>query len=148
MGLIPAILRRNRAKPRKGRASHAASPDAALADAPAPNAPLAPNAQYRDDPAAFVAHALPNAGIPYPKQLEMLDLAAKKRKISIVGCNGSGKDWTLARIILWWLETRPQAVVVVLAPTKRQMVEILWRQLAVAVANASVPLSGKLTRDR
>ena len=146
MSLIPAILRRNRAKPRKARASNAASPHAAHADAPAPNA--VPLAQFRDDPAAFVAHALPNAGKPYPKQLEMLNLAAKKRKISIVGCNGSGKDWTLARIILWWLETRPQAVVVVLAPTKRQMVEILWRQLAVAVANASVPLSGKLTRDR
>ena len=146
MSLIPAILRRNRAKPRKARAPRAAPLDAAHADGAAEQA--VPLAQFRDDPAAFVAHALPNAGKPYPKQLEMLNLAAKKRKISIVGCNGSGKDWTLARIILWWLETRPQAVVVVLAPTKRQMVEILWRQLAVAVANASVPLSGKLTRDR
>ncbi len=149
MSLIPAILRRHRAKPDEGRdaARVRASRDrhSRVGGNPAPNAPLA---QYRDDPAAFVAHALPNAGKPYPKQLEMLDLAAKKRKISIVGCNGSGKDWTLARIILWWLETRPQAVVVVLAPTKRQMVEILWRQLAVAVANASIPLSGKLTRDR
>ncbi len=141
MSLIPAILRRNRAKPRKAASPRAAPP----ASAQEREIPLA---QFRDDPAAFVAHALPNAGKPYPKQLEMLNLAANKRKISIVGCNGSGKDWTLARIILWWLETRPQAVVVVLAPTKRQMVEILWRQLAVAVANASVPLSGKLTRDR
>ncbi len=149
MSLIPAILRRNRAKPRKARAPRAASQDAAHAAPPASAQEREiPLAQFRDDPAAFVAHALPNAGKPYPKQLEMLNLAAKKRKISIVGCNGSGKDWTLARIILWWLETRPQAVVVVLAPTKRQMVEILWRQLAVAVANASVPLSGKLTRDR
>ncbi len=160
MSLIPAILRRNRAKPPKARAPRAAPQDAARAGGaprdrhsreggnPAPDGAAVPLAQYRDDPAAFVAHALPNAGKPYPKQLEMLNLAANKRKISIVGCNGSGKDWTLARIILWWLETRPQAVVVVLAPTKRQMVEILWRQLAVAVANASVPLSGKLTRDR
>ena len=107
-----------------------------------------PLARFRDDPVAFVAHALPNAGTPYPKQLEMMRLAADHRQVSVVGCNGSGKDWTLARLILWWIETRPQAIVVVLAPTKRQMVEILWRQLAVAVNQASIPLSGKLTRNR
>ena len=25
------------------------------------------------------------------------------RRISVVGCNGSGKDWTTARIVLWWV---------------------------------------------
>ena len=107
-----------------------------------------PLERFRDDPIAFVAHALPNAGTPYPKQVEMLNLAANERKISIVGCNGSGKDWTLARIILWWIETRPQAKVVVIAPTQRQIEHILWPEMASAVAQASVPLSGKLTQSR
>ena len=105
-------------------------------------------AQFRDDPAGFIAHALPNAGTPYPKQIEMLDLVANHRRISIVGCNGSGKDWAAARIILWWLETRPAAKVVVLAPTQRQIEYILWPEIATAVANADVPLSGKLTKSR
>ena len=131
-------------KPPKGRGA----PRRASQDTTAPAEHAIPLERFRDDPVAFVAHALPNAGKPYPKQVEMLNLAANERKVSVVGCNGSGKDWTLARIILWWIETRPAAVVVVLATTKRQMVEILWRQLAIAVANASVPLSGKLTRDR
>ena len=105
-------------------------------------------AQFRDDPAGFIAHALPNAGTPYPKQIEMLDLVANHRRISVVGCNGSGKDWAAARIILWWLETRPAAKVVVLAPTQRQIEYILWPEIATAVANADIPLSGKLTKSR
>ena len=105
-------------------------------------------AQFRDDPAGFIAHVLPNAGAPYPKQIEMLDLVANHRRISVVGCNGSGKDWAAARIILWWLETRPAAKVVVLAPTQRQIEYILWPEIATAVANADVPLSGKLTKSR
>ena len=157
MRLFRNILLRS-AKPPKGRAAQLRGPQDTTAPTsfPRKREPIGaphgesgnPLARFRDDPVAFVAHALPDAGQPYPKQLEMMRLAAKECRLSVVGCNGSGKDWTLARLILWWVETRPQAIVVVLAPTKRQMVEILWRQLAIAVANASIPLSGKLTRDR
>ncbi len=105
-------------------------------------------ARFRDDPAAFVAHALPNAGAPYPKQTEMMRLAANERRVSVVGCNASGKDWTLARLILWWVETRPRAKVVVIAPTQRQIERILWPELASAIAQASIELSGKLTQSR
>ena len=124
------------AKPRKGR--RAARRVAVSKDL----------ARFRDDPVAFVAHALPNAGDPYPKQTEMMRLAAKERRLSVVGCNGSGKDWTLARLILWWVETRPRAKVVVIAPTQRQIERILWPEMASAVAQADVPLSGKLTQSR
>ena len=110
--------------------------------------PRMPLAQFRDDPAAFVERVLPNAGKPYPKQTEMLNLVAKQRRISVVGCHASGKDWVTARVILWWLETRPKAKVVVIAPTQRQMEQILWQELASAIANADVELSGKLTRSR
>ena len=110
--------------------------------------PRVPLAQYRDDPVAFVERVLPNAGKPYPKQTEMLNLVAKQRRISVVGCHASGKDWVTARVILWWLETRPKAKVVVIAPTQRQMEQILWQELASAIASADVELSGKLTRSR
>ena len=133
MSLIPAILRRHRAKPDKGRGADRVR---------------APLSQFRDDPVAFIAHALPNAGTPYPKQLEMLNLVATERRISVVGCNGAGKDWVAARVILWWLETRPAAKVVVISPTQRQIEHILWPELATAIANADIPLSGKLTQSR
>ena len=133
MSLIPAILRRHRAKPDKGRGAARVR---------------APLSQFRDDPVGFIAHALPNAGAPYPKQLEMLELVANHRRVSVVGCNGAGKDWVAARVILWWLETRPKAKVVVISPTQRQIEHILWPELATAIANADVPLSGKLTQSR
>ena len=78
----------------------------------------------------------------------MMRLAANERRVSVVGCNASGKDWTLARLILWWVETRPRAKVVVIAPTQRQIERILWPEMASAVAQASVELSGKLTQSR
>ena len=144
------------AKPPKGRAA----PRRARAQRPNYPLPLGegqgeggqregnPLARFRDDPVAFVAHALPNAGTPYPKQTEMMRLAANERRVSVVGCNASGKDWTLARLILWWVETRPRAKVVVIAPTQRQIERILWPELASAIAQASIELSGKLTQSR
>ena len=153
MSLIAKLFNRSQrdAKPRRGRdATRCAScghqpprPDRERGKDATPAL-----AQFRDDPAGFIAHALPNAGAPYPKQIEMLDLVANHRRVSIVGCNGSGKDWAAARIILWWLETRPAAKVVVLAPTQRQIEYILWPEIATAVANADIPLSGKLTKSR
>ena len=143
MSLIPTFLRRSRAKPDEGRAPHAHAHGGAAAERV-----RAPLTQFRDDPIGFIAHALPNAGKPYPKQVEMLNLVAKERRVSVVGCNGAGKDWVEARVILWWLETRPQAKVVVIAPTQRQIERILWPEIASAIANADIPLSGKLTQSR
>ena len=40
---------------------------------------------------------------PYYKQEEILRAVPKSRRVSVVGCNGSGKDWAAARVVLWWL---------------------------------------------
>ena len=155
MSLIAKLFNRHqrdaRPKPSEGRGAQRCA--SCGAQPPRPDRQRGKNAtpalaQFRDDPAAFIQHVLPNAGQPYAKQIEMLDLVANHRRISIVGCNGSGKDWAAARIILWWLETRPAAKVVVLAPTQRQIEYILWPEIATAVANADIPLSGKLTKSR
>ena len=104
--------------------------------------------QYRDDPAGFVENVLGAAGEPYSKQREMLKAVAGTRRVSVVGANGCGKGWALARIILWWLETRAQAKVVVLSSTNRQVREVLWQELAVVCDAAGDALSGKLTKGR
>ena len=110
--------------------------------------PHIPLARYRDDPVAFVRDVLPDSGEPYEKQRETLELLAQERKTSVVGCYASGKDWTAARAILWWLETRAHAKVVVTGPTQRQIEEIVWREMRIAYKSASVPLSGKMLRNR
>ena len=126
------------AKPRKGRARAAARPVAVSENL----------AQYRDDPVGFILDVLPDAGLPYAKQREMLELLVHNRRVSVVGCYASGKDWAAARAVLWWLETRPHAKVVVTGPTQRQVREIVWREMRIARKAASAPLAGKILRDR
>ncbi|MCE2469682.1 MAG: hypothetical protein J4F32_04075 [Dehalococcoidia bacterium] len=105
-------------------------------------------ADYRDDPVAFVREVLPEAGVPYPKQAEMMRLAVSNRRVSVVGCNGSGKDWAVARLVLWWVETRTEAKAVVTGPTQRQVDEVVWREMRLAYAMAGHALSGRMQRSR
>ncbi len=100
---------------------------------------------YRDDPLGFVKDILAGSGTPYAKQEELLNaLVTDKRRVSVVGCNSSGKDWAAARAILWWIETRPKAKVIVTGPTLRQVKEIVWKELRAAHAAAKDRLSGKV----
>lgn len=104
--------------------------------------------EYRNDPAGFVEDVLGAAGKPYSKQREMLKAVAASRRVSVVGANGCGKGWALARLILWWVETRPQAKVIVISSTQRQVREVLWQELAAVCEAAGDALGGKLARGR
>ena len=103
---------------------------------------------YADDPVGFVRDVLPAAGLPYGKQVEMLESVARNRRVSVVGCNGSGKDWGASRTVLWWIETRPQAKAIVTGPTQRQVEEVVWRELRLAYALAGRELSGTMHASR
>lgn len=104
--------------------------------------------EYRLDPVGFVREVLGDSGAPYHKQAEMLRAVAKHRRVSVVGCNGSGKDWTAARVILWWIETHPKAKVVVTGPTQRQVGEVVWREMRTAFATSEQTLSGEMYASR
>lgn len=100
----------------------------------------------RADPGVFLAKVL--GADPHPAHLGIAGALAANSRVSVVGCNGSGKDWTSGRLILWWLSTRYPAKVVVLAPTHRQVHDIVWRECRTAYHNAAVPLGGRmLPRD-
>ena len=105
-------------------------------------------AQYKNHPARFVKEVLQDAGKPYDKQEAILDALARYAAVSVVAANSSGKDWAAARAVLWWLHTRPHAKAVVTGPTARQVKEILWHELGVALAAANGRLPGKLTADK
>ena len=98
---------------------------------------------YRDDPVGFVEEVLGQPP-PYEKQREILRTVAVKRRVSVVGANGSGKDWAAARAVLWWLSTRPRAIALVTGPTQRQVEQIVWRELRAAHKASQVPLGGRL----
>jgi len=104
--------------------------------------------RYVDDPVGFVADVLGEAGMPYSKQVEMLEAVVEHRRVSVVGANGCGKDWAAARAILWWIETRPESKVVVTGPTQRQVEEIVWQEMREAFAVAEERLGGKMLASK
>lgn len=71
-------------------------------------------------------------------------LRMRRRRISVVGANGTGKDWTTGRMSLWWLNSFFPAKVIVTGPTRRQIEDIIFGELTAAHANALYPLGGKL----
>ena len=105
-------------------------------------------ARYKNDPVGFVKDILGAADRPYDKQVEILRALAKHPRVSVAACNSSGKDWAAARAIVWWLHTRPHAKVVVTGPTLRQVKDILWHELRLAVAAAGDALPGKVTETK
>jgi hypothetical protein len=104
--------------------------------------------EYRNEPLRFVREILGGAGEPYEKQEQMLAAVARERRVSVVGCNGSGKDWTAARIVLWWVETRARSKVIVTGPTQRQVEEVVWRKMRTAYAMARQELAGQMYTAR
>ena len=103
--------------------------------------------QYANDPVGFVTDVLGDAGAPYSKQVEMLQAVVDRRRVSVVGANGSGKDWAAGRAVLWWLETRLESKAVVMGPTQRQVEEIVWQEMREAYAAAEGRLSGRMLRS-
>ena len=100
----------------------------------------------RTDAGVFLTRIL--GADPHPAHARIANALAANSRVSVVGCNGSGKDWTSGRLILWWLSTRYPSKVIVLAPTHRQVHDIVWRECRTAYATAPVPLGGRmLPRD-
>ena len=83
---------------------------------------------------------------PYDKQVEILKAVPRRRRVSVVGCNGSGKDWAAARAVLWWVHTRSPAKVIVTGPTTRQVDDIVWNEIRSAYGRAQDRLSGRMFR--
>jgi len=81
---------------------------------------------------------------PYRKQLEIMEAVRDLRRVSVVGCNGSGKDWTSARTLLWWMCTHYPAKAVVIGPTHRQVDSIVWNEVRNAYRNSIMPFAGQM----
>ena len=94
------------------------------------------------NPKFFVKEVL--GDIAYDKQLEMMEAVRDHRRVSVVGCNGSGKDWTAGRIVLWWMCLNYPAKVIVTGPTHRQVADIVWNEVRHAHRNALSPFKGRM----
>ena len=97
-----------------------------------------------DDPVRFVKETLGES--PYDKQVQILKAVAESRRVSVVGCNGSGKDWAAARSVLWWMHSREPSKAIVTGPTTRQVDDIVWNEMRAAYGRAQDTLGGRMFR--
>ena len=72
----------------------------------------------------------------YDKQDEILQSVTHHRRISVSGCNSSGKDYTMGRLLIWWMETRENAEAVVYGPTHRQVADVVFKEARRALEEA------------
>ena len=105
----------------------------------------APFAQYVDDPVGFARDIL--GWDPWEKQGDIGRALVEKQRVSVVSCNGAGKTSWGGRLVLWFLMTRLDAVVVTTAPTWHQ-VGLLWREVRSAFHDAKFSLKGDLMTTR
>lgn len=105
----------------------------------------APFPEYVEDPVGFARDVLGFA--PWSKQQEIGQALVEHQRVTAVSCNGAGKTTWAARLLLWFLMTRTDAIVVTTAPTWHQ-VNLLWREVRNAYANAKFSLRGDLMTTR
>ena len=105
----------------------------------------APFPEYVDDPVGFARDVL--GWEPWAKQSEIGEALVLHQRVTVVSCNGAGKTSWAARLLLWFLMTRTDAIVVTTAPTWHQ-VSLLWREVRSAYIAARFSLKGELMQTR
>lgn len=102
-------------------------------------------ASWQDDPVLFAREAL---GIEcWSRQAELARTIALHDRVACRSGHKVAKSCTAALIAIWWSITRDQARSIILAPTGRQVKEIIWRELRILRAHASLSLGGELHLD-
>jgi len=79
------------------------------------------------DPVFFVENVLGQE--LWDKEKEILESVRDFPETSVKSCHASGKTFTAAMIIHWWLCGESDSIAITTAPTFRQVKEILWREI-------------------
>lgn len=103
----------------------------------------------RSDPVWFVKEVFGTNVIGKQEEILMALAEPNVREVHIRSCHASGKSWTCARAVSWFLASYPQdSIVVTTAPTWPQVEQILWREVASSVAQSKITLGGRLMKTR
>ena len=88
------------------------------------------------DPSSFARTLLGHT--IWPKQHEILQSLAKFPKTAVKACHASGKTFTAAEAVLWWITTQKKGIAITTAPTRMQVERVLWGEIHSAVQLARV----------
>ncbi len=83
---------------------------------------------YKDRPIEFVKDII--QATPDDNQADILNRVANNRMTSIRSGHGIGKSTVLSWLIIWFMCTRPFPKIPCTAPTKHQLYDILWAEIA------------------
>lgn len=103
-----------------------------------PESKLPDLTRYRDDPVGFATDVLKVNN--WTRQAEMLEAltVAPYRVLSRWG-HTVGKTFGAAEAVVWWYYTRPRSVIITTAPTKRDVVDLLWTEIRLLVTRSGLP---------
>ena len=85
---------------------------------------------------------------PWAKQIEIMNSVRDNPNTIVVSANAQGKSWVSAAIVLWWLFTHKDSMVITTAPTYRQIMSVLWAEVSKMYNGARIPLGGDLTSGK
>lgn len=110
----------------------------------APQYTEATRSNWLINPVGFIVDVL--GGEPWSKQIEIVEAIRDNTRVAVRSCNGSGKTYIAAHVVLWWLMCHTDAVVITTAPTAHQVRNILWREIRRAHHLNANAIGGKLLR--
>jgi phage terminase large subunit len=101
---------------------------------------------YWDDPHAFVEDML--EATPDDWQAEVLSDIANHRWVSVRSGQGVGKTSLEAWVVIWYLCCRPHPKVICTAPTRQQLHDVLWAEIAKWMNKSKVQALLKWTKTK
>jgi phage terminase large subunit len=69
----------------------------------------------------------------WSKQLEILQSVARHARTAVKACHASGKTFTAAEVVLWWITLFLDGIAITTAPTWTQVERVLWAEIRNAV---------------
>lgn len=85
----------------------------------------------RDDPALFNDAVLGRT--LWKKQIDICDTVAVSPITVVPAGRAIGKSYLLAGLVIWWLYTRKNSLVITTGPDYRQVVSVLWKEIRRAI---------------
>jgi len=85
--------------------------------------------ECRDDPDLFNDLFIADNCQSWSRQKELCRSVVQYRTTVCYSGNMVGKDFTIGRLIWWWLYTRPDSLVIITAPTQRTLGSITWKEI-------------------
>ncbi|NQW21342.1 MAG: DEAD/DEAH box helicase family protein [Chloroflexi bacterium] len=116
----------------------------APSNAVTPQYPESVRTNWANDPVRFTTETL--GAEPWSKQIEILEAVKNHARVAVRSCNGSGKTYIAAHVVLWWLMCHPDAIVITTAPTAHQVKNILWREIRRAHHQNAGAIGGTLLK--